>query len=62
VTIDGRVVGTWRRVLGKKAIAFRTALHRSLDAREQAAVHSVAQRYERFMGLPVDVAHDAGGP
>ena len=61
VTIDGRVVGTWRRVTGKKAIAFRTTLRRALDAREQAAVDAAVRRYERFMGVPVDLARDAVG-
>jgi len=59
--IDGRVVGTWRRVTGKNAIAFRTTLRRALDAREQAALDAAVRRYERFMGVPVDLARDAVG-
>ena len=50
VMIDGRVVGSWRRLRGKDAVALRTSLHRGLDAGEQAAVRSAARRQERFMG------------
>jgi len=55
VMVGGRVVGTWRRVLEKEAVALRTTLRRALGTSEQSAVRTAAREYGRFMGLPVRV-------
>jgi hypothetical protein len=52
VMVDGRAVGTWRRGAEKGATRVQTRLRRTLDRSRQAAVHTAALRYERFLNLP----------
>lgn len=56
VMMRGRVVGTWRRVLERKAVVLRTTFRRALGTRERSALCTAAHEYERFMGLPLRVA------
>jgi hypothetical protein len=53
VSVDGRVVGGWRRLVDKKTSIVETTLVRRLDAAEQAGLREAADRYGRFVGLPV---------
>jgi len=56
VTIDGRVVGGWRRTLGKGGAIVETRLAgRRLSAVERAGLRAAAERYARFLGVPVDL-------
>lgn len=55
IILDGRLVGTWRRVIDKKA---RTAELNWLIApteNERGAVVAAAERYGQFIGLKVAV-------
>jgi hypothetical protein len=54
--IDGRVVGTWRRVAQKSTVRLTANLFRALTDDESAAIAAAAQRYGRFLGLTADVA------
>jgi hypothetical protein len=54
--IDGRVVGTWRRVAQKYTVRLAANLFRALTDDESAAIAAAAQRYGRFLGLTADVA------
>ncbi|MCL5994463.1 MAG: winged helix DNA-binding domain-containing protein [Chloroflexi bacterium] len=53
IVVDGQIVGTWRRTLGKDAVTIETNLFRRLTQAENRAVEVVAQRYGEFLNLPV---------
>jgi hypothetical protein len=54
VVVDGQIVGGWRRTLGTPVhVALR--LHVPLTAREQRLVRRAAERFGRFLGMPVRV-------
>ncbi len=55
VVIDGRVIGTWKRTLGKNAVAMELIPFRRLLKKERAALETAARRYGEFIGLPVQV-------
>ncbi|MDQ2774557.1 MAG: winged helix DNA-binding domain-containing protein [Acidobacteriota bacterium] len=51
IVIEGRVVGTWKRVLKKHEAAITFVPFEPLRDAEQSAVATAAQRYRRFLGL-----------
>ena len=53
IVVQGRIVGTWRRTLGKKAVTIETTLFSHLTPAERRAVADAARRYGDFLGLPV---------
>jgi hypothetical protein len=53
VVSNGRVVGTWQRKLQKDAVAVSVSLVSHLSANERDALASAAERYARFLGLPL---------
>jgi hypothetical protein len=55
VLIEGRVVGTWRRVAQKSAVHVTANLFRAATDDESGAIAAAAQRYGRFLGLTADV-------
>jgi hypothetical protein len=55
VMLDGRVVGGWRRTLGKDAVVVTTDLAVRLDRRQRAALVQAVARYGRFLGKTVDL-------
>jgi len=61
VVVDGRVVGGWRRTLAKKTAVVETRLAMPLPARARAGLRAVAQRYGRFLGMPVTLREAARG-
>lgn len=52
IAIDGRVVGTWRRVLKKGTMVVDATLFRAIGAAEREAVEGEVARYGRFLGMP----------
>jgi hypothetical protein len=60
VVLDGLVVGGWRRSVARTEIAVETDLLVRLGKKQKAALDAAAQRYARFMGLPVRVARRTG--
>lgn len=55
IVVDARLVGTWKRALGKDGVVISLSYFVSLDGERQAAVEQAAARYGRFLGLPVEV-------
>lgn len=49
IVVDGRVVGLWKRVLGKDAVTITPTLFRALDAAERGALARAARRYATFL-------------
>jgi len=50
VVLDGRVVGTWKRTLGPRAVQIHISAFRPLSARERASIDKTAARYAGFVG------------
>ncbi|HEY7375856.1 MAG TPA: crosslink repair DNA glycosylase YcaQ family protein, partial [Polyangia bacterium] len=53
VAVDGRVVGGWRRTLARGGAVVEARLSVALSAAERAGLRAAAERYGRFLGLPV---------
>jgi hypothetical protein len=51
IVIDGIVVGTWRRVLTKKAVKITTRSLRTLTKKEAEALEEAKRRYCAFLGM-----------
>jgi len=52
---DGRVIGTWQRKFEKGRVAVAVKPLRKLDVRERDALAKVAERYARFLDLPLRI-------
>ncbi|HET9110095.1 MAG TPA: crosslink repair DNA glycosylase YcaQ family protein, partial [Ktedonobacterales bacterium] len=55
IVVDGRLVGSWKRTLAKDAVTLSMTLYAPLDGERRAAIAEAAERYGRFLGLPVKV-------
>jgi hypothetical protein len=55
LVVDGQVTGTWRTVQGRRGVQVNVVPLRRLTSAERAAVQREAQRYQRFLGVPVKV-------
>ena len=53
VLVDGQIVGSWRRAIGEHAVVVETSIFRPLKKPEKRAVVLAAERYGKFLGLPV---------
>jgi hypothetical protein len=53
VVVDGQIVGTWRRTIRRDAVVVETNIFTRLTEAEERAVAIAAQRYGKFLGLPV---------
>jgi hypothetical protein len=61
IVADGRVVGTWKRKLGKDSIGITLRPFAPLGDSEAGAIEA-AERYSRFVGLPLSsVETEASG-
>jgi hypothetical protein len=56
VLVDGRVVGTWKRVLRRDHVTIETALSRKLARAEAAALSEAVGTYGAFLGLEARLA------
>jgi hypothetical protein len=52
IVIDGRTVGSWRRVLSRREVVVEVTLATRLSADEHRAVKSAAERFGTFVALP----------
>jgi hypothetical protein len=52
---DGQLVGFWRRQAAKERLIIETSLLTDLTESERRALGAAADRYARFVGLPVEV-------
>jgi hypothetical protein len=55
IVVDGRVVGTWRRVLARGGLEIDVALFDSPSARPKRMIVSAARRHARFLGVEVTI-------
>lgn len=55
ILVNGRIVGTWKRTIGKAAVAIKTNLLTPLTNAETRAVASAAEQYGAFHELPVEL-------
>jgi hypothetical protein len=53
IVVDGRVVGTWKRVLKKGKVQITPAPFPSLPTVADEALTAAAERYAAFLGLPL---------
>jgi hypothetical protein len=53
IVIDGLIVGTWSRELGRHSVEIQINLFRELSAPESQAIRDAGQRYGRFLGVLV---------
>jgi hypothetical protein len=51
IVVNGKVTGTWRRVLAKKSVQIRTNLFRSLTDGETLGLEEAIKRYCAFLGV-----------
>ena len=54
LVIAGQIAGTWRTSRTAKNLSLAATLLRRLTERERRAVADAADRYERFVGVPVE--------
>ncbi len=55
IVLNGEVIGGWRNVLNKNEVDVETRLLAPLSEAQRVALAAAAQRYDRFVGLPVTV-------
>jgi hypothetical protein len=60
ILVDGRVAGSWRRTPERAGVTIHAALLLPLDTAAHAALGQEAERYGRFLGLPIRL--DVRGP
>jgi hypothetical protein len=53
ILVDGLTVGSWRRTLERGEATIEATLFTDLDADAERALGEVAERFGRFLGLPV---------
>jgi hypothetical protein len=56
VTIDGKLVGGWRRELGKTHVGVQAVLLRKLSRAEQRELKAAAQRYAGFVAMKLELS------
>ena len=55
IVLDGRVIGTWKRVLKKNSVSITPNLFAPLNEAETCALVAAANRYGAFLGLPANI-------
>jgi hypothetical protein len=55
ITVDGRIVGTWRRRIGPKTVTITPEPFAPLGRRVEAGFRRAVTAYGRFLGLPVEL-------
>ena len=61
IVIDGYTLGSWRRTLARHSATLEATLFRPLTGSEAGALDAVAERFARFLGLPVSLATRPAG-
>jgi len=52
IVMDGRVIGTWKRTLGRNRVEIRTFPLARFSGRQQRAIAAAARSYASFIGVP----------
>ena len=60
--IDGRLAGRWKRALKKDAVLVESVPYRRLSREEARALASAAERYGKYLQLPVRMPRAGGRP
>jgi hypothetical protein len=60
LVIDGQVAGTWRTMRQAQRVLMRVFPLRRLSSEERRAIGETAERYERFLSVPVERSLVAG--
>lgn len=55
VLVDGRIVGTWRRTIGKAGVRIEVDQFYPLPKRAIGAIEAAAARFGRFLSLPATI-------
>jgi hypothetical protein len=55
VVVDGQLVGTWKRALGRDGVVVELSVLTRLTQADRKAVAAAAQRYGDFLELPVEI-------
>ena len=57
IVLHGQIVGGWKRTLGKKEVLVETSLITKLGKAEKGLIAEAAERFGRFLELPVSLIH-----
>ena len=57
IVLNGQIVGGWRRTLRKKEVLVETSLIAKLGKEEKGLIDEAAERFGRFLELPVSIIH-----
>jgi hypothetical protein len=57
IIIGGMVVGTWRRTLSRRRVHIEIARYHDLRPTDKELIETAAERYGRFLNLPVEVSY-----
>jgi hypothetical protein len=60
LVVDGKVRGCWKRTIGSELAGADVRPYRPLDNNETAAVEAIADRFSRFLGMPVTIRVEPG--
>lgn len=55
ITIDGKIAGTWKRLLKKDSVKITLNPFRNISVGEKKAIEKECHRYGKFVNLPVDI-------
>ncbi|MFN8459339.1 MAG: winged helix DNA-binding domain-containing protein [Anaerolineae bacterium] len=58
VVLDGRVIGSWKRTFEKKTVVIVLRLFETVSKAQSRAIQAAAERFGRFLGLPVTLVDD----
>jgi hypothetical protein len=61
VIVDGQVIGTWKRRIGRREVVFATAPFAPLNERRARALELELRRYANFLGLDIGRAGSGRG-
>lgn len=53
IIIDGKIIGTWKRINQKEAIQIEATPFIPLNERQKSTIHKEAERYARFLEKPL---------
>jgi len=62
IIVDGKTVGTWKRTNDKKSVSITLNVLRALTKSERQVITKALERYENFLGVPVQILGFAQEP
>ncbi len=52
---DGRIIGTWKRTLGKESVSIAPSTFLEPSKSESTGIARASKRFGEFLGLPVEL-------